>query len=129
MKGAIQFGIDEDGKAFFYSATDKYTTEVEPTEQEAVALAEILKAVDCPIKLYRRSGAYLTICNEAGRDFCRLKASSRVLWISIDMWSCSFENDPRLASVQNKNQRHWKVNLDLVKDIGLYADILKEAAK
>lgn len=128
MRGAINFGVDENGKFFFESTNERYLTEVEPTELEADALKILFSAVDVPVNLYRRSDAYLTVCNEAGNDFCRLKISERAKWFSLDMDNSTFRGDPRLESVQNKNQRHWKIKLKAIEDISLYSDIIKEAA-
>lgn len=128
MKGVINFGVDENGKFFFESMTSRYLTEVEPTELEAEALNLICSALDTSVKLYRRSDAYLTICNEEGNDFCRLKVSERAKWFSLDMDKSMFREDQRLECVQNKNQRHWKIKLKGVEDISLYSDIIKESA-
>lgn len=128
MKGAISFGVDENGKIFSDSISLRYDAEVEPTALEAEALKYIVEAAG-PVKLYRRSDNYLTVCNQAGNDFCRLKASERAKWISLDIWSCDFQEDPRLAGVANKNQRHWKIKLNDFSDIEKYSDIIKAASK
>ena len=101
--------------------------ELDPIEKEAVMY--ISNAVDCPIKIYQRSNSYLTICNESGNDFCRVKASSRTLWISLDMNNTGFEDDERLAFVPNKNQRHWKITLSDLEKINEYSDIIKACSK
>lgn len=129
MNGEISFGVDENGKFFYVSGTQRYSTEVEPTKKEAQALAHILAAVDGPVKFYRRSNDYLTICNEAGNDFCRLKASDKVLWFSLDMWTNKVADRPSLSAVQNKKQRHWKIKLDSIDDIEQFNDVIAEAAK
>ena len=129
MKGIMSFGIDENGKFFFESSTQRYITEVEPTEYEAKALAYICEAAESPVKLFRRSSNYLTICNEAGNDFCRLKATEKALWFSVDMWTNNVADRPSLSAVQNKNQRHWKINLNRVEDIALYSDVIAEASR
>ena len=127
MNGVFSFGIDEDGKFFFESATDRYDTEVEPTEIEAEALKHIINVTGA-VHLYDRSGDYLTICNDSDVDFCRLKATPRSLWFSLDVPD-EFKNDERLASVPNKNQRHWKIKLKSIDEIGNYADIIEAASK
>ena len=129
MKGELSFGIDENGHFFYVSGTQRYSTEVEPTEKEAQALAQILAAVDAPVKFYRRSNDYLTICNEAGNDFCRLKAADKVLWFSLDMWTNKVHDRPSLDRVGNKKQRHWKIKVDSIEEISLFADVIAEAAK
>lgn len=126
MKGVFNFGIDENGKFFFDSLTQRYTTEVEPTELEAEALALIIEATG-PVKIYRRSDAYLTICNESGNDFCRLKATDRAKWFSLEV-PPEYQNDSLLADVKNKNQRHWKIQLQSLDDIVAYSDIIKAAS-
>ena len=127
IKGAFSFGIDEDGKFFYTSATDRYDTEVEPTELEAQALEHIIPITGA-VKLYQRSDSYLTICNEGGNDFCRLKVTPRTMWFSLDMPFAYYE-DPRLEHVPNKNQRHWKIKLSSIDDIDLYSDIIKAASE
>ena len=129
MKGAFSFGIDENGKFFYESENKRYTTEVEPTEKEAQALAQILAAVDEPVKFYRRSSNYLTICNESGNDFCRLKATDKALWFSLDVWTNKVNDRPCFDRVTNKNQRHCKIKVDSVEEIALFADVIAEAAK
>ena len=126
MKGVFNFGIDENGKFFFDSLTQRYNTEVEPTALEAEALELIIEATG-PVKIYRRSDAYLTICNESGNDFCRLKATDRAKWFSIEVPS-EYQNDSLLADVKNKNQRHWKIQLQSLDDIVAYSDIIKAAS-
>ncbi len=126
MKGAITFGIDESGKFFYESMNTRYDTEVEPTELEAQALADIIEAAGA-VKIYRRSDAYLTICNESGNDFCRLKATDRAKWFSLEV-PVEYQNDSRLDDVQNKNQRHWKIKLHSLDDIIVYSDIIKAAS-
>ena len=78
MKGVFSFGIDENGKFFYESMTDRYDTEVEPTEMESEALKQIIDVTGA-VHLYRRSDSYLTICNDSDNDFCRLKATPRGL--------------------------------------------------
>lgn len=127
VKGVFSFGIDGNGKFIYSSATGRHETEVEPTDMEAEALAYIIYEVG-EVKLYQRSDAYLTICNEGGNDFCRLKVTDRTKWISIDVPQ-EFYDDPRLENVPNKNQRHWKIKLNRIDDIALYSDIIKAASE
>lgn len=101
--------------------------ELDPMEKEAVNY--ISKAVNAPIKLYARSNSYLTICNESGNDFCRVKASPRTLWMSLDVSNTGCEGDERLAFVSNKNQRHWKITLTDLEEIEEYADIIRACSK
>lgn len=101
--------------------------ELDPIEQDAVSY--ILKAVDDPIKFCLRSNSYLTICNESGNDFCRLKATPRTLWFSLDVSNTGCEGDERLAFVQNKNQRHWKITLNDIEELEEYADIIRACSK
>lgn len=129
MKGVFSFGVDENGKFFYVSGTQRYLTEVEPSEIEAQALEEILAPVNAPVKLYRRSDDYLTICNEAGNDFCRLKATENTLWFSLDMWTNKVADRPSLERVKNKKQRHWKIKIDSIEEIKLFSDVIAEASK
>lgn len=128
MAGVFSFGIDENGNFFYESMSKRYTTEVEPTEIEAEALKHIVEAAG-EVKIYRRSDNYLTICNDAGNDFCRLKATDRAKWFSLDMDGSEYREDPRLTGVKNKNQRHWKIPLNTLDDIASYSDIIKASAK
>ena len=41
----------------------------------------------------------------------------------------AFQNDDRLASVQNKNQRHWKIKLTSIDEIQKYSDIIEASSK
>lgn len=129
MNGEISFGIDDNGKFFWISGTQRYLTEVEPNAIEAQALARICAAANVPVKCYRRSSDYLTICNEAGNDFCRLKATENVLWMSLDMWTNKVQDRPSLDRVRNKRQRHWKIKLNSIEEIDLFADVIAEAAR
>lgn len=127
MKGAINISVGENGTVSVSGMSDKYSAEVEPTEIEEGALRFIREASQRAIKLHRRSDNYLTICNEYGNDFCRLKATKKALWFSLDVPEC-FQGDSRLENVKNKNQRHWKIPLEKAEDIANYADIIQEAA-
>lgn len=133
MRGVINFGIDENGNFFYESISTRYSTEVEPTPIENAALQRIIEAIGdnaAQLHLYRRSENYLTICIGCEEwDFCRLKATERALWFSLDMDNSPFAGDPRLSFVKNKNQRHWKIQLANVDEIPLYADIISEAAE
>ena len=127
MSGVFTFGIDENGKFFYESMNSRYTTEVEPTDLEAEALKYIVDAAG-EVKIYRRTDNYLTICNASGNDFCRLKATERAKWFSLDMDGSKYRDDPRLSGVKNKNQRHWKIQLSAFEKLASYADIIKESA-
>lgn len=127
MKGAFSFGFDENGKFFFESETDRYDTEVEPSEMEAEALKYVIDAAGA-VKLYQRSDSYLTVCNDADVDFCRIKATPRTMWISLDVPE-AFQNDDRLANIPNKNQRHWKIKLTSIDEIQKYSDIIEASSK
>ncbi len=133
MKGVIGFEFDENGHLVIDSAVDRYTTEVKPTVLEKEAMELIYTAVGDladKIKPYARTDNYLTLCGEEYQDdFCRIKATDRAKWISLDMDGSPFRDDPRLSFVKNKNQRHWKIQLFEIKDITDYADIIQASAE
>ncbi len=120
--------IDPDGVYF----TGDFRREVvlSPEEQAAfAAVSEALGSLSESVHCERRSDSYLSIvCNENGDDFCRVKASPRTTWISLDAWCCDFGDDPRMADVSNKKQRHWKIKLTSVSDISTYADLIYRTA-
>lgn len=99
--------------------------EVNEYEAEAITIISELLSGRGSFHLERRSENYLTLV-VGEYDFCRIKATERTCWMSIDMWCCSDEirSDKRLDSVKNKNQRHWKIQLLGIYDIRNYADIL-----
>jgi hypothetical protein len=61
-----------------------------------------------------------------GGDFCRLKATDRAKWFSLDLWRATdkIKNDERLQIVKNKNQRHWKIPLSRISDIEQYSSFI-----
>ncbi len=79
----------------------------------------------------RRAGSYLTLVCGENRDFCRVKMGSRSVWFSLDLWhhTSAIKDDPRLANVNNKNQRHWKIPLCVVDDLREYSDFIVLAYK
>lgn len=99
--------------------------EVSECESELLSIINDILSGRGEYYLERRSENYLTLV--AGEyDFCRLKATERTRWISLDMWRCSesIKNSEKLKNVSNKNQRHWKIKLSDINDIRNYADIL-----
>lgn len=102
-----------------------YALEVSECESKALSIISEILSGKGEFRLERRSESYLTLI--AGEyDFCRLKATERTNWISLDMWRCSenVKNDEKLNGVTNKNQRHWKIQLSDIYDIKNYADII-----
>ena len=102
--------------------------------EESAAVSAILSCcgdLASLIHMERRSQNYLTLAiPEDGLDFCRVKASPRTLWMSLDVWTGGFPlEDPRLAGVPNKNQRHWKISMSGIDEIANYADFIRLAAK
>ena len=108
---------------------------IQLSAEEEAAVSAILSATGDlaqMIHLERRSHSYLSlVIPEHGRDFCRVKSSPRTLWMSLDMClgGILFPDDPRLAEVQNKNQRHWKIPLSSVEDISDYSDLIALCAQ
>lgn len=133
----ITIGFDGE-KPFVTSEFDKYKEDVILTAQEQI-LCNILRNMfnkigvdyDTEIKLQRRSNSYLSIFNNNGNDFLRVKASAKTTWFSIDTWKMAdeYKNDPRFDSVKNKKQRHWKIVLSSPNEIAKHFDLISEAYK
>ena len=107
---------------------------VQLSPEEDAAVSAILSCcgdLASLIHMERRSQNYLTLAiPEDGLDFCRVKASPRTLWMSLDVWTGGFPlEDPRLAGVPNKNQRHWKISMSGIDEIANYADLIHSVAK
>ena len=98
------------------------------TSEESAAVSAIFSAAGplaASLHCERRSDAYLSIVGpEYGDDFCRLKATARSLWFSLDLTARDVSGDPRLSCVKNKRQRHWKIPLDSIDDIAAYGDLV-----
>lgn len=92
-------------------------------EEEAL---EILKGIiPGEFTTEHRSDDYLTLLSPSGNDFCRIKFTKRAAWFSLDCWSGgNIKDDPLLAGVKNKNQRHWKINISGPSDLHTYAHII-----
>lgn len=120
----------ENGK-FGVRSSLNYSQPVELTEHEAKALSIINDILDGygDIRVERHSDNYLSIVTGERGDFCRLKMTERTKWMSLDLWKSPayIQNDERLKSVKNKNQRHWKIILTDINDIRNYADFIVSA--
>lgn len=127
MKGAFYIEYDENGHVIISSPFDS-DGEIELTDLEKEAVSYIQKFCG-EIDIDLRSDSYLTICNKSGNDFCRIKVTPRTKWFSLDMSGTGFEDDQRLESVTNKNQRHWKIKLNSVDELEKYADIIQASSK
>ena len=131
----IYAGISENGVYYSVSSKmDAYTAEASLTEMEAEAVGTIIDAVGSladQLRFCRRTDSYLSVVGpEYGDDFLRIKATPRALWFSLDMWGVDgYADDPRFSEVKNKKQRHWKVKLRALDDLGLYADVIKASAE
>lgn len=129
MKGALSITVDKNGKVIIESIANR--TEVEVTELESEAV-KIIADIIGDVELERRTDSYLTVLNQEGNDFCRLKITERTMWFSFDMnpdIMPQYVSDPRLDSVKNKNQRHWKVKLSCVDELKDYMDIIEASSK
>ena len=109
--------------------SDGHGADVVLSVEETAAVNRVFSCVGGAVKslhLERRSASYLSVVGpEYGDDFCRVKASPRALWISLDLFGKNVDDDPRLSSVKNKNQRHWKIPLHDVDDITGLADLIR----
>ena len=86
------------------------------------------------ISIELRSSDYITlVCPNAAHsitfnnDFCRFKAGPKSTWISLDVWNCgNLKDDYRFipVPVQNRNKRHWKIQLNDVECIKDVTDLI-----
>lgn len=111
------------------SEETKETIALNQYESEALSIIKKSLPESADIKLERRTHSYLTLVVGECGDFCRLKASERAKWFSLDLWNASDEikNDVRLQIVKNKNQRHWKIPLSCISDIEQYFPFINVA--
>lgn len=129
---SIEIRVENNG--FGVSAsTDRWAATVTMSPDEEKAVSSVFSALgDLAVRVHceRRSDAYLSIVGpDYGDDFCRIKAGARSVWFSLDLPLCGVSDDPRLACVKNKNQRHWKIPLSSVSDIPIYSDLILLSAR
>lgn len=102
------------------------------TPYEAAALHAIYSAcgdLANHFHLERRSNDYLTIVAGKNYDFCRVKATARALWLSLDVAADDRQrDDSRFACINNSGVRHWKFPLSSVADVAAYADLILHSA-
>lgn len=121
----------ENGVAGIRSSFDRLKEPVVLNQHEAVAFSIIKESLpeSADIRLERRTDNYLTFVTGKYGDFCRLKATDRVTWVSLDLSNADDEikNDVRLQMFKNKNQRHWKIPLSCVADLEQYSNFINAA--
>ena len=93
---------------------------------------------DSEIIMQRRSDSYLSLFTYRSDapdgsliDFCRVKAGAKSFWISLDFFysrePLPIIDDPRLEKVKNKNQRHWKIDLNTISNLYKHLDLIVRA--
>lgn len=118
---------DDSPEIFF----DFDTGLITPSDGEKEALRLICEALGPTdsqrLHLERRSNNYLSVIKDESHDFCRIKIGDKSKWFSLSMWGIdrAVLDDPRLESVNNKNQRHWKIALSSIEDISKYSDFIR----
>lgn len=118
----------ENGVVGVRCSSDRAKEPVQLNQYESDALSIITNSLpkSADVRLERRTDSYLTLVTGENGDFCRIKATERAKWFSLDLWNATDEikNDDRLQNVKNKNQRHWKIPLSSISDLSLYADFI-----
>lgn len=117
-EGVVEVGVDGVRRSDGVALSPEESAVVSAIFSEAGSFADRLHCE-------RRSDAYLSIVGpEYGDDFCRVKASARSLWVSLDLSRHGLAGDPRLDCVKNKRQRHWKIPLESADDIHRLGDLV-----
>lgn len=100
--------------------------EVSDYEAEALSIISEILAKHGTFRIERRSENYLTLIAGRCGDFCRLKTTEHVTWITLDMCVCSesIRNHKQFDNINNKNIRHWKISLLNNDDIRNYSDFI-----
>lgn len=115
----------ESGVAGCRCSFDRTKEPVLLNQYEATALSIIKESLpeSADVRVERRTDSYLTLITGEYGDFCRLKATDRAKWVSLDLWNAADEikKDGRLQIVKNQNQRHWKIPLSCVGDLERYS--------
>lgn len=126
--------ISSDGEI---SSLDSYDMPAELTVYEKKAVFHIYNAftesgIDFDdMRFRRRSCSYLTMLAPNGNDFCRIMASERTAWFSVDVWRLSdkIKSDSRFDDVKKRTIRHWKVKLNCIDDFKDNSDLIVESYK
>lgn len=121
----------ENGVAGCRCSFDRAKEPVVLNQHEAAALSIIKESLpeSADVRVERRTDSYLTLITGEYGDFCRLKATDRAKWVSLDLWNAADEikKDDRLQIVKNQNQRHWKIPLSCVADLEQYSFFINAA--
>lgn len=121
----------ENGGAGWRCSLDRAKEPVVLNQHEAAALSIIKEALpdSADIRVERRTDSYLTLITGEYGDFCRLKATDRAKWVSLDLWNAADEikKDDRLEIVKNRKQRHWKIPLSCVAELEQYSCFINAA--
>lgn len=103
-----------------------------PGEETAISIiCSHLLELGYEFRLERRTDNYLSIVVNDNNDFCRIKMGAKSKWFSVYMplIEKQLADDSRLSCVKNKNQFHWKINIDKPEDISKYLDIIQQSCE
>lgn len=81
---------------------------------------------DKAVRCLRTCDQYLTLYSPNHVDFCRIKVGIRSVWFSVD--ACRLDknkkDDVRFNNMNNRNVRHWKVQLESIEDFKTNSDLI-----
>ncbi len=81
-------------------------------------------------KIEHRASDYTSLVYDGYNDFIRIKLTDNVSWVSIALSredQNKYMNDPLFDSQRNKNQRHWRSDLDSIDQLQQYVDMAENA--
>mgnify|MGYP004527796267 FL=1 len=124
----ISFSVNsQTGKVEIESIFDK---DLNANSDEEAAFKIIYSFLPCDLLdhvfIERRSKDYISMFCGAN-DFLRLKYSTRSKWLSLrlphDVATLNVDN-PLFSAQTNKNQLHWRGNLQSLDDLKLFKDLI-----
>lgn len=124
----ISFSVDsQTGKVEIESIFDK---DLNVNSDEEAAFKIIYSFLPCDLLdrvfIERRSKDYISMFCGAN-DFLRLKYSTRSKWLSLrlphDVAALNVDN-PLFSAQTNKNQLHWRGNLQSLDDLKLFKNLI-----
>ncbi len=125
----ISFSFDPKTKTL--SIDSIFDKELNINDDEKNMLQIILSFITPPeiaesIRLERRSNNYISMFY-GNNDFLRFKYSERTKWISLrlprNLAKSNVEN-PLFSAQSNKNQQHWRANINCFDDLYLLKDFI-----
>lgn len=124
----ITFSINtETGEVTIDSVFNKELN-INKDEQKLVGIVLSFLSADKAkeVRLERRSKNYITMFYK-NNDFLRFKYTERAKWISLDLpyeLSSTNMDNPLFAAQANKNQIHWRADLNSLNDLNLLKDFI-----